>query len=81
MENSGKICWNLWRVEKSGNKCEKMTIFGFVQNFSIFQTFTKIFFTLFTRFFHSIQNPADFSRIFHFLFYAVKNIVQICPNV
>ena len=28
MENSGKICWNLWRVEKSGNKCEKMTIFG-----------------------------------------------------
>ena len=27
MENSGKICWNLWRVEKSGNKCEKMTIF------------------------------------------------------
>ena len=28
MENSGKICWNLWRVEKSGNKCEKITIFG-----------------------------------------------------
>ena len=28
MENSGKICWNLWRVEKSGKKCEKMTIFG-----------------------------------------------------
>ena len=23
MENSGKICWNLWRVEKSGKKCEK----------------------------------------------------------
>ena len=28
MENSGNICWNLWRVEKSSNKCEKMTIFG-----------------------------------------------------
>ena len=28
MENSIKICWNLWRVEKSFNKCEKMTIFG-----------------------------------------------------
>ena len=27
MENSGKICWNLWRVEKSGKKCEKK-IFG-----------------------------------------------------
>ena len=23
MENSGKICWNLWKVEKSGKKCEK----------------------------------------------------------
>ena len=23
MENSGKICWILWRVEKSGKKCEK----------------------------------------------------------
>ena len=23
MENSGKISWNLWRVEKSGKKCEK----------------------------------------------------------
>ena len=20
MENSGKICWNLWKVEKSGEK-------------------------------------------------------------
>ena len=28
MENSGKICWNLWKVEKFGKKCEKMTIFG-----------------------------------------------------
>ena len=28
MENSLKISWNLWRVEKSFNKCEKMTIFG-----------------------------------------------------
>ena len=28
MENSGKICWNLWRVEKFGKKCEKMTLFG-----------------------------------------------------
>ena len=23
MENSGKICWNLWRLEKSFKKCEK----------------------------------------------------------
>ena len=23
MENSGKICWNLFRLEKSGKKCEK----------------------------------------------------------
>ena len=23
MENSGKICWNLWKVEKSGKKCDK----------------------------------------------------------
>ena len=28
MENSAKICWNLWRVEKFGKKCEKMTLFG-----------------------------------------------------
>ena len=28
MENSGKIWWNLWKVEKSGKKGEKMTIFG-----------------------------------------------------
>ena len=27
MENSGKICWNLWSG-KIGKKCEKMTIFG-----------------------------------------------------
>ena len=26
MENSGKICWNLWKVEKFGKKCE--TNFG-----------------------------------------------------
>ena len=26
MENSGKICWNLWRVKKSGKKYE--TNFG-----------------------------------------------------
>ena len=23
MENSGKSCWNLWKVKKSGKKCEK----------------------------------------------------------
>ena len=23
MENSGKICWNLWKVEKSGKKYQK----------------------------------------------------------
>ena len=23
MENSGKICWNLWKVEKSGEKYQK----------------------------------------------------------
>ena len=23
MENSGKTCWNLWRVEKAGKKCER----------------------------------------------------------
>ena len=28
MENSGKICWNLWKVEKSGKKCEKNEKFG-----------------------------------------------------
>ena len=28
MENSGKICWNLWKVEKFGKKCEQMTLFG-----------------------------------------------------
>ena len=24
MENSGKICWNLWKVEKSGKKYQKL---------------------------------------------------------
>ena len=23
MENSGKICWNLWKVEKFGKKYQK----------------------------------------------------------
>ena len=23
MENSGKICWNLWKVKKSGEKYKK----------------------------------------------------------
>ena len=27
MENSGKICWNLWKVKKSGKKYQKWKIF------------------------------------------------------
>ena len=44
MENSGKICWNWWRVEKSFSKCEKMTIFGkSLKNGKIWTNFEKYF--------------------------------------
>ena len=44
MENSLKISWNLWRVEKSFNKCEKMTIFGKIfKNGKIWTNFEHYF--------------------------------------
>ena len=60
MENSGKICWNWWRVEKSFSKCEKMTIFGkSLKNGKIWTNFEKYFLP------HKIKNGKfKFQQIF-----------------
>ena len=40
MENSGKICWILCRVEKSGKKCEK----NFGKTLKSLKIWTNIFY-------------------------------------
>ena len=43
MENSGKICWNLWKVEKSGKKCEKMDFGKSLKSGKIWTNFEQYF--------------------------------------